>query len=180
MSEHFYLADPHLGHKNIHKWRLRVDGSVFESAEIHDEFFMDMWQTYIKPRDVVTVLGDAAFNEAGAMKYKNLPGNKVLIMGNHDPAIVTMQKYFGCVKAMEMKSVDGFHAIFTHIPIHLCQLERWHLNVHGHLHMRQLDDPRYYNVSIEAIDFKPITLEEILMDVTKKVWGTRPTPESVR
>ena len=181
MSEHYYLADTHLGHKNIHKWRLRADGSAFESAEIHDEFIMDMWQTFIGKRDTVSLLGDAAFNVEGAKKFKNLAGNKTLIMGNHDPAITTMQQYFGCVRAMEMKSVDGFHAIFTHIPIHFDQLERWHLNVHGHLHARTIqNDPRYFNVSVEAIQFVPITLEEILMDVTKQVWGTRPKPEAIR
>jgi calcineurin-like phosphoesterase family protein len=46
-------------------------------------------------------------------------------------------------------------------------LERFGCNVHGHLHSnRVLDsegniDPRYFCVSVEHTDFKPIPLEEV-------------------
>ncbi len=36
------------------------------------------------------------------------------------------------------------------------------LNVHGHTHSVDLDDPRCVNVSVEKTDFKPVRLSEIL------------------
>ena len=58
--------------------------------------------------------------------------------------------------------------ILTHIPIHPESLARWGLNVHGHLHanvvklsLAQIPDPRYFNVSMEQINYTPISLETV-------------------
>lgn len=170
MPDTFALADTHIGHKNIHRFRKKTDGSSFDSSEEHDEFVMDMWNTYIPSNSTVYLLGDAAFNGAGLKKLHKLHGTKFYIQGNHDPAYQTLVKYFHWVGAMESKSIDGIHMIMTHIPIHFSQMERWHLNIHGHTHAQSVDDPRYFNVSIEATQYIPMTLEEILTDVTRNIW----------
>ena len=60
-----------------------------------------------------------------------------------------------------MKLLYGI--IFSHIPIHPCQLEgRFTLNVHGHSHSNQIDDKRYMNICPEIIGYDPLTLEQIL------------------
>ena len=58
--------------------------------------------------------------------------------------------------------------ILTHIPVHPESLARWGLNVHGHLHanrvnlpLAQIPDRRYFNVSMEQINYTPISLEEV-------------------
>lgn len=33
--------------------------------------------------------------------------------------------------------------------------------IHGHVHSNNIDDLRYFNVSMENIDYTPISLEEI-------------------
>jgi calcineurin-like phosphoesterase family protein len=177
MSKTFVLADTHFCHKNIHKFRRMADGTPFTSAEQHDEFLMDMWNTYIPGGSTVYVLGDAAFNEAGLMKFKKLHGNKFCIQGNHDPAMQTLAKYFHWVGAMKSKSIDGVHILMTHIPIHLSQMERWHLNIHGHTHMQQVDSPHHFNVSIEATNYIPMTIDSVIEEATKNVWFRRKEDE---
>ena len=63
------------------------------------------------------------------------------------------------------------------MPVHECELEhRWKMNVHGHKHealvMTKLEwnqgareivpDKRYLNVSVEQINYTPISLDQIL------------------
>lgn len=165
MRERFFLADTHFGHKNIHKFRLKADGSAFESAEIHDEFVMDMWNTYIPGGCDVYCLGDIAFNTKGLEKLRKLSGHKHLIAGNHDPSLQTCVHYFASIHAMKAINVAGFKTITTHIPLHPASVdERYNLNIHGHLHHNDLHDPRYKNVSLEAIGFVPITFDEIIAE----------------
>ena len=52
--------------------------------------------------------------------------------------------------------------MLTHIPIHPGQLNRFDANIHGHIHDRKIDDKRYVNVSVEQINYTPISLDEVL------------------
>ena len=92
-------------------------------------------------------------------------GEKVLVKGNHD--LCKPQQYL-----QYFKDIRGSHQfdgmILTHIPIHPDSLARWGLNVHGHLHyqvvrlpLSQIPDRRYYNVSMERINYTPVSLEEV-------------------
>ena len=79
-------------------------------------------------------------------------------MGNHDEYdIQEYVKYFstivGCAK------FRGY--ILTHIPVHVDQFKRFRANIHGHLHSKSLEDPRYYNVGVDRHDLKPVAFDEI-------------------
>jgi len=162
MSNRFVLADPHLGHKKIHMFRNKPNGSDFASADEHDEFFMDMWTTYISKKDVIYVLGDVAFNDVGLERFRKLSGTKIVVLGNHDLGFHKLAPICSKVTAMEMKCVNGHHVIMTHIPIHFTQLERWEFNIHGHIHGQPDISPRHRNVAMERIEFIPRLLEEVI------------------
>jgi calcineurin-like phosphoesterase family protein len=92
-------------------------------------------------------------------------GEKILVKGNHD--LCKLSAY-----AAHFKDIRGSHQfeglILTHIPIHSESLARWGLNVHGHLHynvvrmpLSQIPDRRYFNVSMERINYTPISLEQV-------------------
>lgn len=52
--------------------------------------------------------------------------------------------------------------ILTHIPVHPYQLEyRFKYNIHGHMHSKALDDPRYICVSAERVNLTPIPYETL-------------------
>jgi len=162
----FFLADTHFCHKGIINFRFKPDGSKFESSEEHDEFVIDTYNSFIDKRDNVYLLGDIAFSQEGLRKVRRLKGNKHLIIGNHDKSFHTCNQYFGSVKAMKVIQADSLQFLATHIPVHPMNLDyRWCGNIHGHTHAINIDDPRYFNVSLENIAFIPIHIDEIVRSV---------------
>ena len=161
MPEVFFISDTHLGHDNILKFT-KNDGTRlrnFESLDHMHQTIIDNWCAKVGPNDKVYHLGDVAFTRRGLDIIGSLPGIKRLVRGNHDNySTNTYKKYFNEIYGV--RQLDGYW--FTHIPIHPGSLgERAKANVHGHLHANTVDDSRYLNVSVERIDFTPISFDEV-------------------
>jgi calcineurin-like phosphoesterase family protein len=65
--------------------------------------------------------------------------------------------------------------IFTHIPIHPDSIGKSKANIHGHVHTHEQGGfgPKYFNVACEALNYVPISLEDIKKAVQKQtgeVW----------
>lgn len=179
MPATFLISDTHFGHEKTCTVFKREDGSPlrpFSCAEEMDEYMIKAWNERVRPNDKVYHLGDVVINRKFLHVLGRLNGDKVLIRGNHD--IFKMQDYtpyFRDIRAFDVK--NGM--IFSHVPIHPESLGRFGTNIHGHLHANRVKkiksvnvrtgeleysdeiDPRYFNVSVEQIDFAPITLEEV-------------------
>lgn len=162
MATHAYaIADLHLGHgPGILQIRPQ-----FKTIEEHDKFVVDSINAVVNPNDTLFLPGDIVIREAGwAWFYKINCRNIVLIPGNHcgerTPARGVFFKTITGAHARRLPS-STIGAVFTHIPIHPSCLDRWTVNVHGHLHDQKIDDPRYLCVSCEAVDYRPINMEEI-------------------
>jgi len=155
----FFIADLHFGHKNI----MGFCRPQFTSLDEMHEALIENWNSVVKPKDVVYVLGDIAFGKHNLHLMDRMNGRKHLVMGNHDVyAIEEYTPYFdhiwGC------NNYKG--CILTHIPIIESQFFRWKLNIHGHVHDAEADlklkeDSRYFNVCADSIDLTPISWEEI-------------------
>ena len=52
----------------------------------------------------------------------------------------------------------------SHCPIHPNEL-RGKVNIHGHVHNKTIIDCNYFNTSCENVDFKPISLENIRLQI---------------
>lgn len=78
MSTPRFIADTHMGHKNIWKYR-----PVFESTLHNDLYFQYILSEVCKKRDSMFFLGDILFDEKYLPFIKELPGTKILILGNH-------------------------------------------------------------------------------------------------
>lgn len=161
MSNLYVCADLHLGHKKILEFE--PSRAVFSCIEEHDLIIQENWNRTVTKRDTVLVCGDIAFSRDAFNKFGSFNGRKILIQGNHDKYNVKEYlKYFQDVCSYVIKN----RVIFTHIPIHHSQLEeRWDYNIHGHLHSKTLDDPRYICCSLERIGFEPILVSKLLPDV---------------
>ncbi len=127
---------------------------------------IEKWNEVVRPQDHVWHLGDVTMKHKEYLKHiRRLNGHKRLVMGNHD--LGTAQEYLaaGFQKIAGYRVLDGF--IASHIPIHPESFSRFHGNIHGHTHGNNMlrsphhPDPRYVNVCVEAIDYTPISLEEI-------------------
>lgn len=179
MPTTWFISDTHFGHEKTCTVFKRADGSPlrpFGCAQEMDEFMIKAWNERVRPNDKVYHCGDVVINRKFLHVLGRLNGDKVLIRGNHD--IFKLQdysQYFRDIRAFDVK--NGM--IFSHVPIHPESLGRFGTNIHGHLHANRVMkikgvdrktgeleysdqvDPRYFNVSVEQIDFAPISLEEV-------------------
>lgn len=186
----FLVSDTHFGHEATCTKFTRKDGSPlrpFANAEEMNEALVDLWNKTVGPDDVVYHLGDVVMSHRHLPIMERLNGTKHLIAGNHDPISGKKAKkfnfadYFATVGSM--KELEGM--ILTHIPIHPQSLDRWGVNVHGHLHANEVTksvmtgpqhdryeisvpDPRYLCVSVEHTDFKPISLEDVRARIAQR------------
>ena len=169
MRNHWVVSDTHFGHAGVCRFT-HLDTGIkirpWTDPNEMDEDMVRMWNELVAPNDRVYHLGDVVINRRCLPTLNRLNGKKVLIRGNHDIfKLEEYARYFEDIRGCKVLSKEGI--IMTHIPVHISQLERWKVNVHGHLHSNVLDDPRYINVCVEQIGFKPISLDEILDRVSK-------------
>lgn len=172
MSNIFLYADSHYTHQGVCNF-FRADGVTklrpWNTAEEMDDALVDNFNNTVGVNDKCYMLGDIAINRKGLKVLERLKcKNLVLIKGNHD--IFKLEDYLPY-----FRDVRGYHVmngmILSHIPIHPDCIARFGSNIHGHLHSNRVMmtnesgesviDPRYYSVSVEQIDFKPIAFEEV-------------------
>lgn len=169
MANIFFCSDHHFYHQNILTFK-RDDGTPlreFQDVNHMNEIMVQRHNERVRTNDKVYFLGDVTMsrNARGLEILGRMNGEKVLIKGNHD--LCKPQQYL-----QYFKDIRGSHQfdgmVLTHIPIHPDSLARWGLNVHGHLHyqvvrlpLSQIPDRRYYNVSMERINYTPVSLEEV-------------------
>lgn len=166
MSDIWIISDTHFSHANICKFT-REDGSPlrpWDNVQEMDESLVENWNSVVKEGDKVYHLGDFA------MGWKKLPeltprlnGHKRLVRGNHDMCpTAEYMKYFEDIYGVRVFSNEKI--IFSHIPLREESILRhgdpW-LNVHGHLHANNIDNPIYKNVSVEQINYTPIHFDEL-------------------
>lgn len=166
----FFVSDTHFGHKNALTFRTALDEPLrdFASVEEMDEHMIKCWNDVVSDTDTVYHLGDVVMHKRNMHILDRLKGKKKLIMGNHDIfGFKEYAKYFYDIVAYRVWPKEGL--IASHIPVNTAQLEgRWLKNVHGHLHSNNVldrfgkKDPRYVCVCVEQIDYRPVSLEEVL------------------
>lgn len=151
----YFCSDLHFGHKNIQKFR------QFVLSQNHNEqFICEAWKNRVTKRDDVYVLGDAAFTMEAIDLFKNLPGRKFLIRGNHDLCdtaayLKVFAEVYGLLKYKEFW--------LSHAPVHPDEL-RGKVNLHGHVHYQSIRQPfhpalhvkqeldlRYFNCCVENL-----------------------------
>lgn len=172
MPNLFFFSDPHFTHANILNFTVDKQGTKlrpgFEDVQQMDELIIARHNAIVRPQDHVYCLGDVAMRRQHLHVVKRLNGHKRLIMGNHD--IFEVKEYLaaGFEKVMAIRVMDGL--IFTHIPVHEAQLNRFKCNVHGHLHAHNVmskgwftneKDPRYFSVCVEQLNYTPISFDEL-------------------
>lgn len=147
------ISDTHFGHKNIIKFQQR--------PESHEVIILDKWIRFVRDEDQILHLGDVFMGKQGnperwARVLSRMPGEKFLILGNHDFKKNSSKHSLYDLAGFEVIEpfiVNGF--AFTHRPIaedfpHLgrsaaemgteygnyeaVDQSGWHTNIHGHTH----------------------------------------------
>lgn len=165
-----FCTDPHLGHKNIAKFRPFVSSCEDNTAQ-----FLAEAAKKLHKRSITYFLGDVAFTLAALGEIEALPGRKILIKGNHDDETPT---------ARQAQVFDEIHGILkykkfwlTHCPVHPAEL-RGKINLHGHVHSSTVTrfgmvDKRYMNLCPEATGQYFTSLDEVRAKIARdrKVFG---------
>lgn len=188
MPKIFFTSDNHFSHRNIHKFcpGTRPDADI----EIMDRKMIAQWQLQVAPEDDVFLLGDVFFCDANRARniLNQLPGNKHLILGNHDRVIresETIQKQFVSVaEYKELKVPHGMWVLF-HYPI--MEWNRMHhgaYHLHGHIHDRinpmteeGSECGRVANVCIDSPTFGTGDYRLYEIDEVKRYLDKRPIRE---
>lgn len=147
------------------------------------------WRKMVLPDDLVYHLGDVYFGPKSKFRecITSLPGQKILIKGNHDRLKTSWYMDNGFVAVMDQATaiinikvrrgqMCGFRIIFSHrpVPIPVVEHDKYiTFNIHGHFHNnktikceRKLVDSltdHHYLLAMEETGYKPILLQNMLL-----------------
>ncbi len=167
----FVISDLHLGHKGVLGFTYG-DGPLRPFADIHEmhQVICDRWRSVVQQGDKVYVLGDVSMTKSVKLLLASLPGSKRLVKGNHDHFSDNWYHEAGFQRIYGVRQINGVW--LTHVPMHPQSMDKAIGNIHGHLHMREImftppgscaswPDSRYFNASVERINYTPISIDEI-------------------
>jgi calcineurin-like phosphoesterase family protein len=195
----WFIADLHIGHKNIlfHQPN-RIEAMSLENKDDikgHDSYIVNMWLSQTKKGDHIYVLGDMIMgNQQFAIYVLNRlksNGCKIhLVVGNHDKSIRNMTNMFESIdlikrvifKKNEFEFLNAdFEVILSHYPLKSWEGKcRGSMNLYGHVHDNALwvdeDDDLCFNVGIDSkhSKYKLYSLEEIYSYYLMKLDGMSP------
>jgi calcineurin-like phosphoesterase family protein len=136
----------------------------FDSVEQMDEALIEAHNANVAPSDHWWCLGDLTMKRGGRLEkewliklVKSMNGHKRLVPGNHDHFPTHVYVDAGFEKIVGSTKIDNF--IMTHYPIHPNSITRGCVNVHGHVHNNPAPEGRYINVSVEAINYAPVSID---------------------
>lgn len=176
----WFTSDTHFSHIKDFLWSPRG----FNSIEEHDEMVIKNWNELVAPEDEVYHLGDVMLNdnEHGLKCINRLNGKIHLIIGNHDRG-TRIELYKQCPNivsvdyAQEIKYKKHYFYL-SHYPTITANYDDekpWanHLiNLHGHTHSKEKfynNNPYMYCVCLDAHNNRPVSIDEILLDIKTKV-----------
>lgn len=172
MAQLLFIADPHFGHTNIIKFCNRP----FHNTDEMDNTLIKNWNDKVKKKDTVYLIGDLSWHSAEITNdiLSMLHGKIHWIKGNHDHYLLKDKNFninrFESIKDYDEIKYNKQRIILFHYPI-----ASWNAafhgstHIHGHIHNNEneyiiLNDhikQNMYNVSVEMIDYTPITLDEL-------------------
>jgi calcineurin-like phosphoesterase family protein len=158
----YFTSDHHFGHSGARSLYRRPFATVAEM----DRQMVAQWNSVIKPEDEVWHLGDFAVRQSPervAALLTELLGQKHLIAGNNDDAAVTTSTGWRTVQSYAELTADGTRLVLCHYPFRTWRdMSRGSINLHGHSHGRLKPQPRQFDVGVDARDFRPVQLAELI------------------
>ena len=166
----FYIADIHLYSQSV----IQKSGRPFHNPVEMTETILQNWRDTVSSSDKIYVIGDVCkYNLPGGrlqQLFRELPGEKHLILGNHDAMYKYKKSFYRCfstVKKYDKIIDDGKYVVLFHYP-----MEAWDgmhyqnaYHIHGHVHGKGEEliyHPNRFNVAADHIEFTPRTLDELI------------------
>jgi calcineurin-like phosphoesterase family protein len=155
----FFTSDTHFGDHRVLNIRPRPFSSI---AEMNDSLVVG-WNARVAPDDDIWHLGDFASGPIVAEAIlPQLNGRKHLVSGNLDgPKIRALE--WCSVQAYAEITVDGVMLVLCHYPFRTWNGQhRGSINLHGHSHGRLAPLKKQRDVGVDANEYRPVSLAEVL------------------
>lgn len=184
----YFISDTHFYHYNI----IRYCDRPFETVEEMNERMIESWNSVVTDNDIVYFLGDFGFGDKEKLSNicAQLNGTKILLRGNHDYkrgkqswrdigfkevfskkvdfANLDISTFFDGEIDHKIEILSFKNIILSHEPKVVPDDT---LNIHGHIHniplSTEFNPNNHFCVSVEMINYIPITLEQILQKMGK-------------
>lgn len=161
LMQTFFIADLHFDDANI----INYENRPFKNIEEMNETIINYWNATVSNNDCVYLLGDI-----GKIDYiACLKGKKYLIKGNHDCQDNNYYRIHGFEEVYDLPVIYNQFWILSHEPLYINK-NMPYANIYGHIH----NNPNYnsysshgYCVSVERINYTPVSLEKIKLDIMK-------------
>lgn len=188
----FFCSDLHLGHASLissnHKDGTPREGGALREAGYEERFF-EAANAVVKQNDILCILGDIAFSNVSYWftRLSSLPGRKIVLLGNHDKNRLRWYMKFGFsdiipfghsklyrhdLGNMLLTHVPAFESVLTTYDNRFIGLSKKHnkefdassciLNLHGHTHGKAIERHNTFDCSLEAINYIPISIDQII------------------
>lgn len=167
----YFTSDLHLGHNAV----LGMCQRPFKTIEEHDRALIGNINARVAEHDELFILGDVSYriskNRAIELLSQVRCKNIHLVNGNHDKDWSVDDGVFKSVSDYVKLKYDGFKIVCMHYPLLEWDGSRYSFSYH--LHGHQHNGAEYnvanieagvhrFDVGVDANDYKPVSLDEIL------------------
>ena len=159
----FFIADTHYSDDNIRRYENRP----FDTIKEMDAALIEKWNNVVSKNDDVYVLGDFGADGYEKEILFKLNGIKYLIKGNHDDKSNDYYRNAGFKEVYDMPVLYKNFWILSHDAIYVNR-NMPYANLFGHVHNNPVIkdySSQHFCVSVERIDYTPISFEEIVRKV---------------
>ena len=163
MTDIWFTADFHLGHRNI----IRYCNRPFQNVAEMDSVILDRLNSAVKERDILYFLGDFCI---GGTKQSGHYLNQVrckriyFVNGNHDKTLRKFQERFVWFKDLAEVNVHQQRIVLCHYAMRTWnQSSRgsWHLYAHSHGRLHEDPAMLAMDVGVDTHDFRPWHFDDI-------------------
>ncbi len=158
----FFIADMHFDDDNIRRYENRP----FETVQEMNDAIVKNWNDVVEEGDEVYIIGDIGNEEY----IKKLNGKKYLVKGNHDKLTNEEYRKIGFEEVYDKPVIYEDFWILSHEPVYV-NTNMPYANIFGHIHnnpMYKTVSARSYCVSVERINYTPISFEDIILAVQQE------------
>ena len=154
----WFISDSHFGHGNI----IGYENRPFRDSDHMTKELIKRWNSKVGKQDIVFHMGDLTFlpKAQTIAILKALRGRIVLIKGNHDTHSNKWYRDVGVHEVIEWPIIIHRFLILSHEPMYLSENTPYR-NIHGHTHSKNYISKKFFNASVEAINYTPVDWEHI-------------------
>ncbi len=158
----FFTSDTHFGHGGA----LGLFKRPFDSVVEMNRAMVEGWNETVGPEDEVWHLGDFAIGPKGAALaelFRSLNGRKHLVAGNNDSPEARALPGWASVSPYAEMEIGGRLLVMCHFPFRSWnRMAKGAIDLHGHSHGTMKPLLRQVDVGVDAWNFRPASLDEVL------------------